>query len=93
MLTEEIKQRREKGRGREWQFEEKAARPAELEESVEVNKETLRSVLMISAKRHETESEEKTQNYLWDERKHTLFVCFGGGKVRKKGKKKDVKVG
>ncbi len=50
MLTEEIKQRREKGRGREWQFEEKAARPAELEESVEVNKETLRSVLMISAK-------------------------------------------
>lgn len=60
MLTEEIKQRREKGRGREWQFDEKAARPAELEESVEVNKETLRSVLMISPYRGEAEREEKT---------------------------------
>ena len=49
MLTEEIKQRREKGRGREWQFEEEAARLGKLRESGKVNKETLRSVLMISA--------------------------------------------
>lgn len=39
VLTEEIKQRREKGRDREWQFEEEAVKPAELEESAEVNKE------------------------------------------------------
>jgi len=42
VLTEEIKQRWEKGRGSKWQFEEKAAR------HVDMNKETLRSVLMIS---------------------------------------------
>lgn len=43
---------------------EKAVRPAELEESVEVNKETLRSVLMISFSLSATEAKLRAKKRL-----------------------------
>lgn len=57
-----------------------------------MNKETLRSVLMISVKEAKLREKKrplkesyvnsrKLQNYLCEERKHTLFVCLALGKT------------